>query len=137
MSFITSLKGHTVESIFKTLLEDAGYIVVPLGIEKTIRELQKIAYERALFADDINTYAVWRPFILLVAVKVPPEEWKGKISHIRAFEIKDNINENFFTDIIAPKRIQDIFEKLKDRAEEETLIKTQNAIKAFAEAFER
>lgn len=39
MQFSNRLKGKIAESLVKSLLEDAGYRVVPLGIEEVIREV--------------------------------------------------------------------------------------------------
>lgn len=38
-------KGHSVESIFETLLTDSGYHVAYLGIEKIIRELRPLSQD--------------------------------------------------------------------------------------------
>jgi hypothetical protein len=37
-----ALPGHLVASVFEALLIDAGYQVIPTGIERTIRELQTV-----------------------------------------------------------------------------------------------
>jgi len=38
MKIENALKGHTICSIFETLLVDAGYHVVPFGIERILLE---------------------------------------------------------------------------------------------------
>ncbi len=40
MEFERLIKGHITESLVQTLLEHAGYRVVPLGIEQVIREVK-------------------------------------------------------------------------------------------------
>ena len=40
MNFERRIKGHITESLVQTLLEHAGYRVVPLGIEHIIREVK-------------------------------------------------------------------------------------------------
>ena len=38
-------RGHAVCTVIETLLTDAGYHVVPFGIERIIRELRPLSYE--------------------------------------------------------------------------------------------
>jgi len=45
MKIENALKGHTICSIFETLLVDAGYHVVPFGIERVIREVRPLHAE--------------------------------------------------------------------------------------------
>ena len=40
-----ALKGHLVAAVFEVLLIDAGYQVIPTGVEKTIRELRPVDYD--------------------------------------------------------------------------------------------
>ncbi len=42
------LHRHAVAAIFEVLLVDAGYQVIPLGVERTIRELRAVSQERFL-----------------------------------------------------------------------------------------
>jgi hypothetical protein len=55
MNFSNRLKGAITQVLLKTLLEDSGYRIVPLGIEEVIRELAVIDEERykALFLPGI------------------------------------------------------------------------------------
>lgn len=45
MNFDNRLKGSTTQNLLETLLKDAGYNVVPLGIEEVIREAQGLSAE--------------------------------------------------------------------------------------------
>jgi hypothetical protein len=40
-----ALPGHLVAAVFEVLLVDAGYQVIPTGIERTLRELQTVPVE--------------------------------------------------------------------------------------------
>ena len=41
----TALPGHLIAAVFEVLLVDAGYQVIPTGIERTLRELQTVPVE--------------------------------------------------------------------------------------------
>ncbi len=45
MEIENALKGHTICSIFETILVDAGYHVVPFGLERVIREVRPLHAE--------------------------------------------------------------------------------------------
>lgn len=45
MDLDNMLQGHLVAAVFEVLLVDAGYQVVPLGVERTIRELRTLDRE--------------------------------------------------------------------------------------------
>jgi len=42
MDFKNRVKGSVTQTLFKALLEDAGYQLVPLGIEEVIREVKAL-----------------------------------------------------------------------------------------------
>jgi len=48
MDLSNALHGHVVAAIFEVLLVDAGYQVVPLGVERSIRELRAVGAETYL-----------------------------------------------------------------------------------------
>lgn len=48
MDLNNALRGHVVAAIFEVLLVDAGYQVVPLGVERSVRELRAVGEERYL-----------------------------------------------------------------------------------------
>ncbi len=41
-----ALSGHLVVTVIEVLLVDAGYQVVPLGVERIVRELRAVDGER-------------------------------------------------------------------------------------------
>lgn len=96
--------------------------------------------DRQSFIKEVNdNYKNWRPFILLLAVGNPPQEWdteKIKIKLIRAFVINEDIDKDFF--IKNTKRIQEVFTKLSDPdiAKEGTLFKAQEAIESFTKNYD-
>jgi len=45
MDIDNALPGHLVASVFEVLLVDAGYQVIPTGIEKTLRELRTVSVD--------------------------------------------------------------------------------------------
>jgi hypothetical protein len=45
MDFDNKLKGNLTEIISSSIFEDAGYRVVPLGVEKIVREITTLAHE--------------------------------------------------------------------------------------------
>lgn len=161
-----ALPGHLVAAVFEVLLIDAGYQVIPTGIERSLRELRTIdaaayrelAHPRLRFAPDFFVLDVearqgwlteikfrqyihprlfddlqivqkdWAPFVLLLAVAEPPQEWTGTVRHIRVFEIDSatHLDQQFFRE--AGRRIQDVFARLGDRWEDGTILKAQEAI---------
>ncbi len=48
MDLTDSLHGHAVAAIFEVLIVDAGYQVVPLGVERSVRELRAVGQETYL-----------------------------------------------------------------------------------------
>src|SRR3989304_2978178 len=57
MDFENRLKRELSQGVFKCLLEDCGYRVIPLGIEAVIREiacLNKEAYKNLDFSDAVR-----------------------------------------------------------------------------------
>jgi len=42
------LRGHLVATVFEVILTDAGYDVIPTGIERNIRELRPLEVDRYL-----------------------------------------------------------------------------------------
>ena len=48
MKYTSRLKGDITQVLIKTLLEDAGYHIVPLGIEEIIREVKVLTQEKYL-----------------------------------------------------------------------------------------
>ena len=46
MEFKNRLKGNIAQSLLETLLEDVKYRIVPLGIEKVIREVKSLSLEK-------------------------------------------------------------------------------------------
>lgn len=46
MEYSNRLKGSVTQALLKSLLADAGYRVVPLGIEEAIREVTSLDKER-------------------------------------------------------------------------------------------
>jgi hypothetical protein len=45
MDIDNALPGHLVASVFEVLLVDAGYQVIPTGIERTLRELRTVSVD--------------------------------------------------------------------------------------------
>ena len=118
MDLDNALRGHVVAAIFEVLLVDAGYQIVPLGVERSVRELRAVGQEKYLklihprlrcipdfFILDIEAggswlteikyrsniqdarlleglkavQQEWAPFAVILAVREPPDEWKGTI----------------------------------------------------------
>ena len=104
----------------------------PLDLEEGKSWLTEIKFRHYLhpkFVDDLKTIqGEWAPFTLILAVREPPEEWKGTIRHIRLFEIDEDteIRPDLFR--CAGERLQDVFERLGDRWEEGTIERAQDAI---------
>ncbi len=161
-----ALPGHLVAAVFEVLLIDAGYQVIPTGIERSLRELRTVEADayRALahprlrsapdyfvldfearqgrltevkfrqyihprLFDDLQVIQRdWAPFVLILAVAEPPQEWTGTVRHIRVFEIGSEtpLNQQFFNE--AGRRIQDVFPRLGNRWEDGTILKAQEAI---------
>jgi len=48
MDLDNALHGHVVTAIFEVLLVDAGYQVIPLGVERSVRELRAVGEEQYL-----------------------------------------------------------------------------------------
>jgi hypothetical protein len=48
MDLENALHGHVVAAIFEVLLVDAGYQVIPLGVERSVRELRAVGEEQYL-----------------------------------------------------------------------------------------
>lgn len=58
MDFDNRIKGHVTQSLVKALLEDAGYITIPLGIETVVREvisLSKCEYSELGLPNQLRT----------------------------------------------------------------------------------
>lgn len=161
-----ALPGHLVAAVFEILLIDAGYQVVPIGIERSVRELRivdrdiyrslvhpklrsvpdffvldverregwltEIKFRRyvhpRLLDDLLLVQRDWAPFVLILAVAEPPPEWKGIVRHIKAFQIdpETRLDWQFLND--PTLRIQDVFSRLAEKWEEETIRKAQDAI---------
>lgn len=166
MDLDNALHGHMVAAIFEVLLVDAGYQVVPLGVERTVREIRAIGEERYLdlihprlrsipdfFVLDVDEEESWltevkyraylhprlledleaiqqdwAPFTLVLAVREPPEEWKGTIRHIRVFEVESETELDLRFLKEEGQRLQDVFTRLGDRWEEATIERAQEAI---------
>ena len=47
MQYINRLKGAVTQTLLKSLLEDAGYRIVPLGIEEVIREVKVLTPKKS------------------------------------------------------------------------------------------
>src|SRR5437016_13690562 len=60
MDMDDALPGHLVASVFEVLLVDAGYQVVPTGVERTIRELRAVKVDAYI---DLVTRGCGRPLI--------------------------------------------------------------------------
>ncbi len=166
MDLDNALHGHLVAAVFEVLLIDAGYQVVPLGVERSVRELRTVGQEKYLdlvhprlrfipdffvldldeeeswlmevkyrhylhprLLDDLKgIQEEWAPFMLILAVGEPPDEWTGIIRHIKVFEIgpKTRLDQQFLKD--EGQRLQDLFTRLGDRWEEGTIERAQQAI---------
>ncbi len=48
MEYTSRLKGAITQTLLKSLLEDAGYRIIPLGIEEVIREIKILGKEQYL-----------------------------------------------------------------------------------------
>lgn len=166
MDLDNALHGHVVAAIFEVLLVDAGYDVIPLGVERSVRELRAVDGERyrglihprlrsipdffVLDIDEGESWLTevkyrsylhrrlledlkaiqqeWAPFTLILAVREPPDEWKGTIRYIRVFEIgaETDLNLEFLSG--EGQRLQDVFTRLGDRWEKGTIERAQEAI---------
>lgn len=153
-------------AVFEVLLVDAGYQVVPTGIERSVREVRSVDvdlyralahprlrsapdffvldlearlawlteikfrhYLHPLLLDDLRPiHQDWSPFVLILAVAAPPQEWAGTVRHIRAFQIAADtpLDQRFLN--TAGQRIQDVFPRLGERWQDETILKAQDAI---------
>ena len=61
------LAGHLVASVFEVLLVDAGYEVVPTGVERTIRELRAVT--REAYRDLVHPRLRWVPDFFVLDVE--------------------------------------------------------------------
>jgi hypothetical protein len=72
MNIDNALPGHLVASVFEVLFVDAGYQIIPTGIERTLRELrtvsldtyidlvpQRLRSEPDFFILDLNVHQSW------------------------------------------------------------------------------
>ncbi|MGH7908586.1 MAG: hypothetical protein ACRENW_01905 [Thermodesulfobacteriota bacterium] len=91
MEMENALKGHTICSIFETLLVDAGYHVVPFGIERVIREV------RPLHAKDyLSVMESWQNLRLMPDLFVLDlEKKKGWLTEVKYKKklLKSIVNE--------------------------------------------
>jgi hypothetical protein len=166
MDLDSSLPGHVVASIFEVLLVDAGYQLIPTGIERTLRELRTVPVDayldlvppRLRFVPDFFVLDVearqswlteikfrrylhpllcgdlrpmqrdWAPFVLILAVAEPPDEWTGIVTNIKAFTVQPDtrLDEEFLR--VGGMRLQDVFVRLGRRWGEGTILKAQDAI---------
>lgn len=166
MAIEHALHGHLVATVFEVILTDAGYHVIPTGIEQNIRELRplevdgylalaptrlrsvpdffvldlddawgsltEVKFRRnmhpGLFKDLQVIQHAWAPFILILALAEPPEEWTGEVRHIKVFEIESRtcLDEQFLRHEC--QRIQDVFDRLTKRWEDKTILKAEEAI---------
>lgn len=78
-SFKRFLKGHITASIIKTLLSDAGYQVIPFGVENVLRELSYLnADEYIGVAEHLETVRFMPDFFVLDA-----ESNTGKLVEVK------------------------------------------------------
>ncbi len=71
------------------------------------------------------------PFVLILTLAEPPEEWKGEVRHIRVFQINEetDLGETFLRE--HGERLQDVFRRLKEKWHEGTILKAQDAVLRF------
>lgn len=169
MDLENALHGHVVAAIFEVLLVDAGYQVIPLGVERSVRELRAVGEEQYLrlihprlrsipdfFVLDLDEeeswltevkyrpylhprliedleaiQREWAPFTLILAVREPPDEWKGTIRNIRVFKIGSETGVDLQFLKGGGQRLQDVFAHLGARWKEATIERAQDAILRF------
>ena len=158
---------RSVAGAFELLLYDAGYQVIPTGIERSLRELRSVDRDRYIklahprlrttpdcFVLDLeggNSWLTevkyrrymserllkgleeirqtWSPYVLVLVLAEPPEEWTGDVSHIRAFEIDERTDLTLKYLLEDGSRLQDVFVRLKERRKNGTILSVQEAIK--------
>jgi hypothetical protein len=76
MDIENALAGHLVASVFEVLLVDAGYEVVPTGVERTIRELRAVT--REAYRDLVHPRLRWVPDFFVLDVE-EQESWLTEV----------------------------------------------------------
>jgi hypothetical protein len=165
MDLDNSLRGQLAAAAIEVLLVDAGYQVIPTGIERSLRELRSLRVDHYLalapvqlrstpdfFVLDLDAerswlvevksrrylhenlrgdleaaQRIWSPFLLILVVEEPPEEWTGEVQHIRVFDIApgEPLTPRFFREEGA--RLQDVFLRLKKKWSDGTILRVQDA----------
>jgi len=165
MNLDNTLRGQLIAAAVEVLLIDAGYQVIPTGIERSLRELRAVDVERYLelapiqlrtipdffvldlrarqswlvevkfrrylhrqFLDDLEAILeTWAPFMLVLVLAQPPDEWTGDVRHIRVFEIDEDTDLTLEFICKGGRRLQDVFGRLRERWPEGTILRAQEA----------
>jgi hypothetical protein len=78
MKIENALHGHLVAAVFEALLVDAGYQVIPMGVERTIRELRPLDYRT--YIDLVHPRLRSLPDLFVLDVE-NHERWLTEIKH--------------------------------------------------------
>lgn len=85
-----ALKGHLVAAVFEVLLIDAGYQVIPTGVEKTIRELRPVDYDTYIDLIHPRLRSVPDMFVLDVEAH---KTWLTEIKFRRSLDPSELLNK--------------------------------------------
>lgn len=93
MNFDNRIKGAVTQTLLKSLLEDAGYAVIPMGIEESVREIKllgKTEYQQFNFA---GTQRSTPDFLVLDWDK--KQNWLIEVKYRRKWddEVRDALTE--------------------------------------------
>lgn len=94
MEFNNRVKGAVTQTLLKSLLEDAGYAVIPMGIEESVREIKllgKTEYQQFQFP---GTQRVTPDFLVL--------DWGKKQNWLIEVKYRKKWNDNTRDTLITP-----------------------------------
>ena len=84
MEFESKLKGNLTEAVASTLFENAGYRVVPLGIEKVVREVSTLD-QKSYSKLELSQTLRLMPDLLITEVDMN-KAWLVEVKYRRKFE---------------------------------------------------
>ncbi len=129
MDLDNALPGHLVASVFEVLLVDAGYQVIPTGIERTLRELRTVPVDAYIDLVPPRLRAAPDFFVLDIGARQ---------AYLTEIKFRQYLHRALCDDLPNPvgwskgARLQDIFVRLGKRWEEGTIQKAQDAILRIA-----